>query len=116
MDFTISRWAAAALDLVAPKTCLACGGARQVRVGVCAACLVHVPLQPPDPCPRCAGPLGPGADEDSCSTCDALRPKFTATVAVGPYAGFLGELVRRAKYGRDPVLAVPLRELLAEAV
>jgi predicted amidophosphoribosyltransferase len=110
------RLADAALDLVAPKTCLACGDARQARAGLCTACLAHVPPQARDPCPRCAGPLGPGADEASCSTCGALRPRFAAAVAAGPYAGFLGELVRRAKYGRDPVLAVPLRELLADAV
>ena len=45
-----------------------------------------------------------------------MRPRFVAAVAAGPYAGFLGELVRRAKYGRDPLLAVPLRGLLLEAV
>jgi predicted amidophosphoribosyltransferase len=111
-----SRWTGAALDLVAPKTCLGCGGCRQVRVGLCATCLRHVPRRTADPCPRCAGPLGPGADESSCSTCRALRPRFSSAAAVGPYAGFLGELVRRAKYGRDPLLAVPLGELLVEAL
>jgi predicted amidophosphoribosyltransferase len=112
----ISRWTAAALDLVAPKTCLACGGGRQVAVGLCGACLRHVPRPPSAPCRRCAAPLGPGIDGDACTACRALRPRFTCAVAAGPYAGFLGELVRRAKYGRDPLLAVPLRELLVEAV
>jgi predicted amidophosphoribosyltransferase len=113
---TLHRLAGAALDLVAPNACLACGAARQARAGLCARCARHVPPQPPDPCPRCAAPLGPGALIDACASCEALRPRFDAAVAVGPYAGFLGELVRRAKYGRDPVLAVPLAELLAEAV
>ena len=45
-----------------------------------------------------------------------MRPKFGAAVAAGPYAGFLGELIRRAKYGRDDLLALPLGELLAAAV
>ena len=45
-----------------------------------------------------------------------MRPKFDAAVAAGPYAGFLGELIRRSKYGRDDLLAVPLRELLAASV
>jgi len=111
-----SRWSAAALDLVAPKTCLACGAGRQLRAGLCVVCLRHVPRRPADPCPRCAAPLGPGIDEHACNACWALRPKFASAVAAGPYAGFLGELVRRAKYGRDPLLAVPLRELLVEAV
>jgi predicted amidophosphoribosyltransferase len=116
MEHVLLRVASAALDLVAPRTCLACGEGRQVRAGLCARCLRHVPPQPPDPCPRCAAPLGPGALLGACSLCEAPRPKFAAAVAAGPYAGFLGELVRRAKYGRDPVLAVPLAELLADAV
>jgi len=110
------RWTAAALDLVAPKNCLACGAGRQERVGLCGACLRHVPRPPSCPCARCAGPLGPGADAAACATCRALRPRFASAAAAGPYAGFLGELVRRAKYGRDPLLAVPLSELLVEAV
>jgi ComF family protein len=116
MDNALRRLAGAALDLVAPDACLACAAGRQSKAGLCVRCLRHVPPQPPDPCPRCAAPLGPGALLAACSHCDALRPRFGAAVAAGPYAGFLGELVRRAKYGRDPVLAVPLGELLAEAV
>jgi len=112
----LSRIASAALDLVAPDVCLACGGGRQARAGLCAQCLRHVPPRRRAPCPRCAGPLGPGADVASCSTCAALRPKFSASVAAGPYAGFLGEIVRRAKYGRDPLLSVPLGALIVEAV
>ena len=37
-------------------------------------------------------------------------------MAAGPYAGFLGELIRRSKYGRDDLLTFPLGELLAAAV
>jgi predicted amidophosphoribosyltransferase len=112
----IVRWARAALDLVAPPVCLACSAARQERAGLCEQCLRLVRPQPPSPCPRCAGLLGPAADFRACTTCEALRPRFSAAVAAGPYAGFLGELVRRAKYGRDPVLAAPLAELLRDAV
>ncbi len=116
MDGPILRWTSAALDLVAPRRCLACGEGRQDRSGLCAACLRHLRPQPKEPCRRCAGPLGPGADPRACTACAALRPKFESAVAAGPYAGFLGELVRRAKYGRDPALAGPLLELLAAAV
>lgn len=116
MDLEISRWTAAALDLVAPRQCLACAGGRQERAGLCGGCLGHLVRQPPEPCARCASPLGPGADPRSCAACAALRPRFEAAVAAGPYAGFLGELVRRAKYGRDPALAGPLGDLLAAAV
>lgn len=112
----LTRLADAAVDLLAPRTCLACADGRQVRAGLCDVCLRNVRGPPPAPCPCCAGRLGPGALLDACTTCDALHPKFTSAVSAGPYAGFLGELVRRAKYGRDPVLAVPLAELLAGAV
>lgn len=116
MHGSISRWTSAALDLIAPRVCLACGGGFQVRAGLCDSCLVHVRTQPRDPCIRCAAPLGPGADPNACAACAALRPKFGAAVAAGPYAGFLGELIRRSKYGRDDLLAVPLGELLVAAV
>lgn len=116
MTNPLRRWTQAAVELVAPKICLACGRERQLRFGLCGACLVHVRPSPPEPCPVCAGLVGPGADADACPTCGALRPKFTAAVAAGPYAGFVGELIRRAKYGRDPLLAVPLGALLVGAV
>lgn len=71
---------------------------------------------PDAPCRRCAGALGPGADPAACDDCARLRPKFTRTVAAARYAGLVGELIRRAKYGRDPLLAVPLADLMRRAV
>lgn len=51
-----------------------------------------------------------------CTACAELRPRFTAAVAAAVYPGLAGELIRRAKYGRDPLLAVPLGGLLADAL
>jgi predicted amidophosphoribosyltransferase len=84
--------------------------------GLCRACDALLCAPPPRPCPVCAAPLGPGAPVASCKVCAELRPAFAATRAAARYAGLAGELVRRAKYGRDPVLAAPLAALLAEAV
>src|SRR5262245_19950589 len=116
MATAFSRWADAALDLLAPRDCLSCGGHGQERAGLCSVCERRLRPAPRDPCFGCGAPLRPGADPDACIPCAVLRPKFRGAVAVGPYAGFLGELIRRAKYGRDPVLAAPLAELLAGAV
>jgi len=116
----------AALDVAAPPACLACSAELAPRpglpdlglpgLGLCGRCLQLVGRPWPDPCPRCAGPLGPGAPVSSCTHCARWPPRFSAAVAAGPYAGFLGELVRRAKYGRDPLLVTPLARLLRDAV
>jgi predicted amidophosphoribosyltransferase len=83
---------------------------------LCARCRRLVPPPRLGPCPVCAAALGPGADPSVCRDCERLRPRFVATVAAAPYAGFVGELVRRAKYGHDPLLAVPLADLLRSAL
>ena len=112
----IARTAAAALDLLAPPVCLACGVEESSQHGLGDACLRLLPPAPSAPCSRCAAPRGPGSDGEGRAACCRPRVRFECAVAAGPYAGFLGELVRRAKYGNDPVLAVPLRGLLVEAV
>jgi predicted amidophosphoribosyltransferase len=111
-----ARWAGAALDLVAPRVCLACDAGRQAAHGLCADCLRLVRPAPRDPCPRCAAALGPGLVAAVCTACAELRPRFGAAVAAAVYPGLAGELIRRAKYGRDPLLAVPLGGLLAAAL
>src|SRR5262245_10827411 len=114
MAIALSRWAGAALDLVAPRVCLSCDAGRQAAHGLCATCLHLVRPAPRDPCPRCAAALGPGVDVSACNACAELRPRFAAAIAAAVYPGLAGELIRRAKYGRDPLLAVPLGGLLVE--
>lgn len=104
------------LDLLLPPWCLACDELGALADGLCAECSARLPGQPEDPCPRCAGRLGPGVDPLDCGACLELRPRFERAVAIGPYAGFPGELLRRAKYGRDPLLLRPLGLRLAKAV
>lgn len=87
-----------------------------MRSGLCGRCDVLVRACPDAPCPVCAAPRGPGAPLDDCASCAELRPRFDATCAAARYAGLAGELVRRAKYGGDPVLAWPLAARLADAV
>lgn len=110
------QFAGAAMDLVAPPACLACGAGEMGDLALCERCRRLVRALPPGACGICAAMLGPGAEQGLCRDCDRLRPKFVATAAAAPYAGFVGELIRRAKYGRDPLLAVPLATLLRRAL
>lgn len=116
IPLTLRRVAGAAIDLVAPPVCLACPARESGVAGLCRRCAGLVRPRPAGTCPRCAATLGPGADLAACRDCEQLSPKFTATVAAASYAGFAGELVRRAKYGRDAILAWPLERLLSDAV
>lgn len=78
----------------------------------------------PDDCPACDGPGGVG-DSVLCADCAAtvpLLPRATAVpeplaggFALGPYAGPLGGLVRRAKYRPDPTAMAELSRRLASA-
>jgi predicted amidophosphoribosyltransferase len=106
----------ATLDVVAPPACLACGAGEMGDLSLCVRCRGLVRPGPPGACPRCGAALGPGVAASACPDCDRLRPRFSATTAAAPYAGFVGELIRRAKYGHDPLLAVPLGDLLRRAV
>lgn len=114
--FALRRLAVAALDAVAPPSCLACDAARRVAVGLCGTCLRRAPPPHAAPCRRCAAPRGPGAEIEGCRKCAEASPRFTRAVTAGPYAGFLGELLRRAKYGPDPLLMRPLTERFREAL
>jgi predicted amidophosphoribosyltransferase len=106
------------LDLVYPRFCLSCD-AGLLGTGwtwLCSACLARIDPASPSSCPVCAGELGPGAPASSCPDCRRLRPRFDATVVAGRYNGLLRELVSRLKYGREPALAYPLGELLAQTL
>lgn len=112
----LRRVVTAALDLVVPPACLACSAPSCGRAGLCDRCERMLVRQPPTPCPRCAAPLGPGVDPSACGACARLRPRFASACAAVRYVGLGGELVRRAKYGGDPLLATPLARLVAEAL
>ena len=113
---SLRRVAVSALDLVAPPRCLSCGSEEVVHAGLGARCDRLVQRCGTAPCPVCAAPLGPGAALDACLVCPQMRPRFAAACAAARYAGLAGELVRRAKYGGDPVLAWPLSARLVECV
>jgi ComF family protein len=106
------------VDVVFPRVCLACEAdlLPTRRRWLCTRCLARIEPLGPDPCPTCAGPLGRDATPSACPACGRLRPRFDGAIAVGRYDGLLRELVLRLKYGRDPAMAWPLGDLLAETV
>ena len=106
------------LDIVFPRFCLTCGRGLldSTRHFVCACCLARIDPLGLSACPVCAADLGPDAAISACRSCRSLRPKFTATVAVGKYSGLLKDLIPRLKYGREARVAWPLADLLAETL
>jgi predicted amidophosphoribosyltransferase len=112
------RWFEPLPDVLFPRSCFRCG--RDLCGGpwpwLCPACLSGIEPPPASPCPVCAGPLGHFAPLSSCVSCQRLRPRFDAALAVGRYEGTLRELVVRMKYGKEPALASPLGKLLAETL
>lgn len=108
----------ALLDLLFPRFCLVCGrGLLDTTLRwLCYRCAARIDPLGHSPCPVCAAPLGSDAVISSCQDCMRLRPKFTTTVAVGKYSGLLRELIPRLKYGREPRVAWPLADLLAETL
>ena len=77
----------------------------------------------PDACPHCQG-AGGVARSRLCADCEGLIPRLPRLIAapeplegalvLGPYAGPIGALVRRAKYRPDPGAAVELGWRLAQ--
>ncbi len=133
----LSRWlasgaravAAAATELVWPRTCAACGDGPLPAAawgGLCAACADTLePLWPPARaaiCSRCGAPQRPDdADLASevplaqrpCSDCRRLAPVLTRIRAAFAYEGALPIALMQLKWqGRDD-LAAPLGALLA---
>jgi ComF family protein len=75
--------ASAALDLLVPRACVACGAAMgALEPGVaCGACWSRLPLLPKPWCARCGHPRPAGATVD-CSVCAQLEPRVSEARSV----------------------------------
>ncbi|MBI4577173.1 MAG: ComF family protein [Planctomycetes bacterium] len=105
-------------DVLWPLRCLACGLEVEVEVpweGLCADCARDVvQVAPGSACPRCALPSPGGAP---CGPCRLGRdPPFERAMAATIYMGTVARLVRRGKFGRDPLAFRPLAAMLVEGV
>jgi len=117
----LARAWCAALDLLFPRRCAACGRSIPEPDGsqVCARCLRDIPrIDRDDACERCGLPLGPYADGHEGKWCEGCRTLpfagFRSAFAVGTYEGALRRAICRFKYGRRPHLARTLGGMIAQ--
>ena len=111
---------AAAIDLLFPPRCVACGSECEPRAGeamFCVACDEELAVCERPTCTRCAMvcsemDLGHG----NCASCRGSKLKFAAARTIGPYQGALRQAVLKAKHSSYDVLADALGRRLAEAI
>ncbi len=116
--------AAAALDLLWPPVCPACGTGLEPgeRDPLCARCRLALPLIRGRTCTRCGTPLGPFEDDRdgrNCADCGGMNLVFKRAAAAGVYDGALAEVMKVYKYtarARGAHLAGFLAGLLAETL
>ncbi len=114
----------AALDLVYPRVCAACGraqtgqeDAQSLKSVFCEACAAGLPWVQEPYCERC-GEMFDGAINGpfACSNCDGVRLHFDYAVAACPARDEVREMIHRFKYGHELHLRRPLSLLLARAL
>ncbi len=114
----------AALDLLWPPVCPACGTGLEPgwQGRLCARCRLELPLIRGNTCARCGTPLGPFEDDNqgrSCADCGHMHLIFRRAAAAGVYDGALAEVMKVYKYtprARGAHLAGFLAGLLADAL
>ena len=104
------RWAIKALY---PPSCLLCGmeGARGLEL--CATCFGELPWNR-RPCPLCAAPLPPDAEEQLCGNCLKTLPAWDEAKSPLSYAYPVDKLIQRFKFDGDLPTGRLLGELLAD--
>lgn len=102
------------LDLLFPPRCVACGAAGAV---LCAACLAQARAPELPLCERCGRALLSG-ERGLCPACRAgYAPEVLALIrAAAVHEGPVRDAVLALKYRRQRRLALPLGDMLAEAV
>jgi len=118
---TLARAWCAAVDLLFPRRCAACGDPIPEPDGsqICRKCLRNLPIiDREDACERCGLPLGPYALDHEGRWCEGCRTLpfagFRRACAVGTYEGSLRRAICRFKYARRPHLARTLGSMIAD--
>jgi len=116
----IERPLSAAIDLVFPPRCVACGGECETRRGaplLCAACDAALAISKGPVCPRCARNCSEAdLPRGDCGECRSRTLLFSAARTIGPYQDELRQAVLKAKHAAYEPLARALGRRLAEAV
>ncbi len=87
--------------LLWPAACCACGSPTEPP-GLCAHCLPGLCARPGPRCSICDDRLPVDAPAHRCGGCLERRPRYARAWGVFDYAGPAGDLIRAAKYGRQP--------------
>lgn len=104
------RWIMQALY---PPSCLLCGDSGARGLDLCAACFADLPWNR-RPCPRCAAPLPPDAEDQLCGNCIKTLPAWDDAKSPLAYAYPLDRLIQRFKFDGDLAAGRMLGGLLAE--
>jgi len=101
------------LRFLYPAHCLLCGNAGVRGRDVCAACFGELPCNR-RPCPRCAAPLPPDAEDRLCGNCLKSLPAWDEAKSPLTYAYPLDRLIQRFKFDGDLPVGRLLAGLLAD--
>jgi len=101
------------LRFLYPAHCVLCGDRGARGVDVCAACFGELPWNR-RPCPRCAAPLPPDAEDKLCGNCLKALPAWDEAKSPLSYAYPVDKLVQRFKFDGDLPAGRLLAELLAD--
>jgi predicted amidophosphoribosyltransferase len=111
----LKRACDAALDLLYPRFCMACGCCLSGTDSdyVCPACWDAIPLIAEPSCGKCGSFLGKFAKEmNSCEDCRRHDLRFKRAVCAAKYDEPLRSLILKLKFGSEMLLAEPLSRLL----
>ncbi len=105
----------AALDLVYPALCAACGARLDAgrRDPLCGACWTAIERVTPPLCDACGAPFAVAVA--ACGACAEDRPPWEWARAAGAYRGPLREALHALKFEGRRAVARPLGALLADA-
>lgn len=112
----LRRAGTAALQLVFPPRCIACGEAVGMDFGLCGACWAETHFLTELTCDSCGAPL-PGASQDAvlCDHCLAAHPPWSRGRAALGYSGTGRKIVLALKYADRLDLARPAGAWMARA-
>jgi ComF family protein len=115
MHGRIHTFCDAALNLVFPPSCFACGheltpGSSRAQTLFCAECLEQLQIYQPPFCFRCG--CGQVGSSGFCPHCLGAKLDFDRAIALGHYSGHFRDIVLRMKKSAGESLALATGELM----
>ena len=120
----VREWTGAAVDLLFPPLCLACGGWAGDRRPLCDGCRQSIIRLRPPWCATCGRPFWTFAEAEGdrespaaelCGPCRLHPPRFTYSRSAALYEGPVREALHALKFSGKTALAAPLGDLLLTA-